>query len=1385
MITKNIDDPESYPPIPKLYQNDKTTAFLRAARSGNLEKVVEYLDQQQLDINASNSNGLNALHLASKDGHLEIVAELLKRGAKVDAATKKGNTALHIASLAGQTEVVTNLLNYGASINLQSQEGFTPLYMAAQENHEQIVKILLNNGADINIAAEDEFTPVFVAMQQGHDKVVSILLESESKGKTRLPALHVAAKKNDCKSADLLLRKSHSPDIATKSGFTPLHIAAHYGNEDIARLLIKRGADVNYLAKHNISPLHVAAKWGKNNMVKMLLESGAAIDEKTQDGLTPLHCAARSGHHRCVTSLLEASAPISAKTKNGLAPLHMATQGDHVDSVQALLNLRAPIDEVTVDYLTSLHVAAHCGHVRVAKLLLDRKADPNARALNGFTPLHIACKKNRVEVVELLLKHGASIESTTETGLTPLHVASFMGCAMIVEYLLQHKANPDATTVRGETSLHLAARANQTDIIRILLRNGAKVDARAREQQTPLHIASRLGNVEIVALLLQHGAAVDATTKDMYTGLHIAAKEGQEEVKNKEAILLLEEDRVRLTELVQQMVDLLIGKNASVNVTTKYGLTPLHVAAKYGNTNVAKILLQKDSKLDAQGKNDITPLLLACHYDHPNVAQLLLEKGASPLLASQNGQTALHIAARKNQMDIASTLLEHSAKANVESKAGFTPLHLSSQKGHYDMTNLLIEHGAEPNHKAKNGLTALHLCAQEDFIRVASILVKNGANVEAETETGYRPIHVAAHFGNLSMIKFLLKHGAEIDVKTKQNYTALHQAAQQGHAHIVSALVEANANHRALTNDGLLALDIAKTFGYMTVLRTLSGLSYDEAPVQGNDKIRQKYKSVVPETLNISDFLLDFDINDGVFEFMKNDQPYRCLTDWIKSLPDDSLPIDDDLIVQKNRYQLKVIRADDLADVKIDHTDFSDFFISFLVDARGGTLMGCRHSGIRLIVPPRRASMPIRVTCRLVRPNKMAIPPPLMEGESLATHVIEMGPVGASFLGPVLIDIPHFASVRGRDREIIILRSENGETWKEHDNAADNDDSLLNTPFDSNMSSLHSGRISRIVTSEFPQYFAIVTRIKQEVHVIGSEGGILVSSVAPQVQAVFPPGALTKKIKVGLQAHVIPPESTAKLLGNCVAVSPVITIEPRRRKFHKPISLTLPVPQAANKGMINNYGGETPTLRLLCSIAGGTSEAQWEDVTGSTPLNVINDKVSFATNVSASFCLINSWNIRQVPIMASKLFIESTRIPIFINILIYYKPFKDSRLTIMRILCVTKNHEEVDTLEKQEGFKKIVISRDIEIFRDKDIFIKFTGNLVPLTKSSVQLKFKFDAFKHNRLSFYANVKNPLLDPVAQMVFTDEPEIFKNEAAQKPLCALNIILPLDSKINKIA
>lgn len=66
--------------------------------------------------------------------------------------------------------------------------------------------LIIHTAKDEKVIFQDGFTPLAVAMQQGHDKVVSVLLENDSKGKVRLPALHIAAKKDDCKAADLLLQ---------------------------------------------------------------------------------------------------------------------------------------------------------------------------------------------------------------------------------------------------------------------------------------------------------------------------------------------------------------------------------------------------------------------------------------------------------------------------------------------------------------------------------------------------------------------------------------------------------------------------------------------------------------------------------------------------------------------------------------------------------------------------------------------------------------------------------------------------------------------------------------------------------------------------------------------------------------------------------------------------------------------------------------------------------------------------------------------------------------------------------------------------------------------------------------------------------------------------
>uniref|UniRef100_A0A673G4C2 Ankyrin 2b, neuronal n=1 Tax=Sinocyclocheilus rhinocerous TaxID=307959 RepID=A0A673G4C2_9TELE len=131
------------------------------------------------------SNGLNALHLAAKEGHVDMVQELLGRGSSVDSATK-----------------VKNFFADGKVLIA---------YMLLSALFEIFVFLFLQDG----------FTPLAIALQQGHNQVVSILLENDTKGKVRLPALHIAARKDDTKSAALLLQNDHNADVQSKVNMVP------------------------------------------------------------------------------------------------------------------------------------------------------------------------------------------------------------------------------------------------------------------------------------------------------------------------------------------------------------------------------------------------------------------------------------------------------------------------------------------------------------------------------------------------------------------------------------------------------------------------------------------------------------------------------------------------------------------------------------------------------------------------------------------------------------------------------------------------------------------------------------------------------------------------------------------------------------------------------------------------------------------------------------------------------------------------------------------------------------------------------------------------------------------------------------------------------------
>lgn len=114
--------------------------------------------------------------------------------------------------------------------------------MAAQENHLEVVKFLLENGANQSLPTEvrsaywnpsslkweelkvcftllqDGFTPLAVALQQGHENVVALLINYGTKGKVRLPALHIAARNDDTRTAAVLLQNDPNADVLSKVG---------------------------------------------------------------------------------------------------------------------------------------------------------------------------------------------------------------------------------------------------------------------------------------------------------------------------------------------------------------------------------------------------------------------------------------------------------------------------------------------------------------------------------------------------------------------------------------------------------------------------------------------------------------------------------------------------------------------------------------------------------------------------------------------------------------------------------------------------------------------------------------------------------------------------------------------------------------------------------------------------------------------------------------------------------------------------------------------------------------------------------------------------------------------------------------------------------------
>lgn len=457
--------------------------------------------------------------------------------------------------------------------------------------------------------------------------------------------IHDAVNENDPARVAALLDSDPSLlELRDEQEMTPLNLAALNGNAEIARLLIERGADIHSGDADNSQPIHCAAISGNVPIIEMLLRAGANINEQDNNGATALTFAAGRGRAEMVRFLLEKGCDPGLRNNRGVTALFFAGTPE---IAALMLGKGANVNEQTNDGNTPLHNAVSRGRVSLTTFLLEHGADPNARNNDGMTPIFSLRGDSALAIARLLIEHGADARTTSNEGLTPLHTAAATGSIEIADLLLAHGANVNAVNATGWTPLCMAALANSSTTAYLLSRGAEpnphecadKEGCAHVEFETPLHLAANSDSITTVRTLVEHGALINVTNDRGLTPLHIAAGNGNTE-----------------------MTDYLLLKGARVNIKEgNRGMTELHVAAIKGQTEMMERMIEAGAQTDTQDGEGKTALDHCRYHGFVRGARLVETHGATAAKHKQVAPDALHLGLKQKEAVV--WYLGHSAWA--------------------------------------------------------------------------------------------------------------------------------------------------------------------------------------------------------------------------------------------------------------------------------------------------------------------------------------------------------------------------------------------------------------------------------------------------------------------------------------------------------------------------------------------------------------------------------------------------------------------------------------------------------------------------------------------------------------------------------------------------
>ncbi|WP_156924614.1 ankyrin repeat domain-containing protein [Burkholderia sp. WSM2230] len=133
---------------PNSVDNQGMPLLVLAAREKSDKVGAVLLANPKTNVEIEDKAGENAMMMASLNGDLDFVKQLIAKDAEVN---KKGWAPLHYAAANGHDDIVKLLLDNSAYVDAGSPNGTTPLMMAARGGHVSTVKLLLDNGADLTV----------------------------------------------------------------------------------------------------------------------------------------------------------------------------------------------------------------------------------------------------------------------------------------------------------------------------------------------------------------------------------------------------------------------------------------------------------------------------------------------------------------------------------------------------------------------------------------------------------------------------------------------------------------------------------------------------------------------------------------------------------------------------------------------------------------------------------------------------------------------------------------------------------------------------------------------------------------------------------------------------------------------------------------------------------------------------------------------------------------------------------------------------------------------------------------------------------------------------------------------------------------------------------